>query len=154
MPVTIALYRGRQSKRWASRLLAWWQRCDYSHVAIAWQWDQPLYAPPTAMHVSDATLTHGGVRSRWVRWEPKLWELWEIDGDRGVAERWVREHEGARYDWIGLAGFLWRRVKGGSRAWWCSEMVMAILGMPDPWRWDVAHVACYLRRHGRRLATT
>lgn len=147
MSIKVALYRGRQSGRLGPRLLAWWQRCDYSHCAIVWSID------PAAggMHISDASLRLG-VRSRWVRWEPALWDLWEIDGDRAECAAWVLQHEGQGYDWLGLAGFLWRRIKGISMAWWCSELVMAAaVRMPDPWRWDVAHLACYLRRHGRRV---
>lgn len=140
--VTVGLYRGRHSHRWGARFLAWWQRCDYSHCAVVWN------AIDDQMHVSDATLLRG-VNSRWQPFEPALWELWDIECDRGALIEWVRRNEGQRYDWLGLLGFVWRRIKGASAAWWCSEMIAdAVLGLDDPWRWDVAHIACYLRKHG------
>lgn len=141
MSITVALYRGRQSERICSRLLAWWQRCDYSHCAIVREWSAE------GLLLTDATLRHG-VSTRWVPMQPWLWELWVLDGDEAAALARADVHVGEVYDWLGLLGFIWRRIKGMTAAQWCSELVMgAAVQMPDPWRWDVAHVACYLRRH-------
>ena len=140
MSITIGLYRGRHSRRWSSRVLAWWQRCDYSHCAVVWHviGDTALVSESTAI---------GGVQTGWRDWEPELWERWVLDVDSTPVQSWWQAHAGQRYDVRALLGFVFRRIKGGARMWLCSEGVMGSIGMPDPWRWDVALVSCYLRRH-------
>ena len=139
--LTIGLYRGRHARNPFGRLLAWWQRSDYSHCAIVWQRNGPV------SWVSEATLL-GGVRTHWREWEPELWELHDIEADREAVNRWWLEREGRRYDAVGLLGFIFRRIKGARGADWCSEAVTESLGFGDPWRWDVALLRVYLVMHG------
>lgn len=145
--VTIGLYRGRHARNPFGRLIAWWQRSDFSHCAVVWQRDQD--ATPGVAYVSEATLL-GGVRSHWRKWEPGLWELHEVEADRAAVSRWWTERQGRRYDAVGLLGFIFRRIKGARGAYWCSEAVAESLNLGDPWRWDVALLRVYLLLHGKR----
>lgn len=142
--ITIACYRGRHYGAWPSRLLAWWMRSPYSHCAIVWliEGDRAL--------VSEATLKHGTV-THWRDWKPWQWDCWYVPADQTAVRSWWAAHEGDPYDWVGLLGFMWRRIKGISTAQWCSEACMASVGVPDPWRWDVAHAAALARWRGTHV---
>ena len=143
--VTLAFYRGRHSGRIGPWLLAWWQRCDWSHVAVLWQID----AERGMALVSEATLAHG-VQTHWRPWAPWMWDLWELAGISDEPVRlWWRQQEGSAYDWRGLLGFIIRRIKGRSRAYWCSEAVAASIGLHDAWRYDVALMASVAKHIGK-----
>jgi hypothetical protein len=139
--VTVAAYRGRHSGRIGPRLLAWWQRCDWSHLLIVWaiNGDKAL--------VSEATLWHG-VHTSWRYWSPIAHDCWDVPADSEQVWTWWEDREGWRYDLLGLAGFVFRRIKGSLRAMWCSEAVMESLGYPDGWRFDVAVSVSVMRKHG------
>ena len=151
MTVRVALYRGRFSGNGFSRFLAWWARCDWSHAAVLWGLGQPDSDGNLRARLSEATWHHGVV-TRWREWVPGMWDVWEIDEDALACATWWARHDGDEYDWRALFGFVWRRVKGLAHAAICSEAVVAsATRLPDPWRWDVALLACYLRTHGRRV---
>lgn len=147
MTVAIGFYRGRHSGNPFSRLLAWWQRSDYSHCAVVWQVHE------ARAYVSEATI-FGGVQTHWRKWDAAMWDVAEVNSaDRDAVSAWWVRHSGSRYDWMGLLGFIVRRIKGVSAAFWCSEAVHASLGWPDAWRVDVADLAVTLRVIGCSLAS-
>ena len=65
--------------------------------------------------------------------------------DEALARAWFTANEGARYDWLGLFGFVWRPGNGKGRRWFCSEAIAAALGMKDPWRFCPNTLAAALR---------
>ena len=139
--ITVAAYRGRHSGRLTSRALAWWQRCDWSHLMIVWEIDGDKAL------ISEATLWHG-VRTTWRYWSPSMHDCWDMPADRAAVWAWWQEREGWRYDLWGLAGFIFRRIKGAWNAAWCSEAVMDSQRYPDGWRYDVGTAVSVIRRHG------
>lgn len=136
-----ALYKGKQ--RLSSRFLAWWQRSDYSHC------ERVLSLIGNRAYCGSSSFLDGGVRRKWIDLNPQHWEVWAIDARPGGAGEWFIDHDGERYDLPGLLGFVFRRVKGFLRAWWCSEAVTASDGWVDPWRFDVATLAAVLKTFGR-----
>jgi len=144
MAVTIGFYRGRHVGKFWPWLLAWWMRSEYNHCAIVWE-----------VHEGTAVVSEArfwtGVRTGPREWRQGDWDCWVIDVDADRVRAWWDQHAGQKYDLAGIFGFIFRRIKGGLRAWWCSEAVMASIGMPDPWRWDVGLVHAYVRAHGRQL---
>lgn len=131
--VVIAAYRGRATRNPISRFLAWAQRSDYSHCAFVWDMREG------EMLLSEATIL-GGVRTHWRETDTSLWVLYPLVHDADEARKRIQERHGWGYDVAGLSGFLWRRIKGGARRLWCSELVADVLGWPDPWRFDVPDV--------------
>lgn len=147
-PVVLAFYKGRQAGPFTSWLVAWWCRTDYSHCELLldrWAWYR--------YECGSSVLTDGGVRVKVRDLDPLQWDCYLID-DIGVdyARAWFGAHKSERYDLLGWLGFIFRRIKGLGNGWWCSEACAAALGIPDPWRWDVALLAALARRIGRPVA--
>jgi hypothetical protein len=57
---------------------------------------------------------------------------------------------GDRYDVLGLLGFVWRRQTGTQSKWFCSEAVAAMLGFPEPWRFDPMTLWAAVQNGGRK----
>lgn len=142
----VAFYRGRRHA--GSWLLAWWMRSDYSHVELVLR--PVLGAQPQRYTCASAKLLEG-VRVADIELPAADWEIVEVPGTVDRAYDWLIQHVGEGYDWLGLAGFVVRRVKGWLRLWWCSEAVAAMLGIPDPWRWDVATLRAHCLAVGKRV---
>lgn len=143
------LYKGKE--RLSSRFIAWWQRSDFSHVERVLRVDLSERTGMMRLLCGSSSMMDGGVRTKWIVPNPDHWELWAIDGDFTEGDAWFKEHDGERYDLFGLLGFVFRRIKGALRAWWCSEACMASAGAADPWRFDVASMAAVLRTLGRPI---
>lgn len=125
----IAFYRGRKyAKSW---FLAWWQRSEFSHCETILGRTGDVY------EVAGSTL-FVGVRTTQIKMAPEDWECIAIPRDRDDALFWMLEHRGERYGLRGLAGFIFRRIKGPKNQWWCSKACAAMAKFPDPWRFDVA----------------
>lgn len=131
--------------RLLSRVLAWWQRHDAAHceVVLAVQGDVHLCA--------SSSWLDGGVRCKSIWLDPAKWRLYDVPRSEAMARAWFDLHAGERYDLLGLAGFVFRRIKGVLRAWWCSEACAAMAGVADPWRYDVATFESLCAAVGRRV---
>lgn len=139
---TIAFYRGRKYlKSW---FFAWWCRSDFSHC-------ETILSRQGGLHVVAGAKLLEGVRIASIELKPADWELWELDVDAALAHNWIMRHEGEWYDFLGLLGFIFRRIKGALRMWWCSEACAAMAGLPDPWRFDVATLRALCMAFGRRV---
>jgi len=126
--VQIAFYKGR--KRLFNRLVCWWLKGQYSHCELVLQTSKGVSL------CASSSLMDGGVRLKHIVLDPEHWDLVEVGGSPAKAWAWATEHEEERYDVLGLLGFMWRRQSGEQRKWFCSEAVAAMLGMPEPWRFD------------------
>jgi hypothetical protein len=125
----VAFYKGR--KRLFNRITAWWLRGTYSHCELVLGTD----AQGRAICASSSWMD-GGVRIKHMELDPAHWDLVHVQGSADDAWTWVRKHYGQGYDLLGLLGFV-ARVLGHSKArWTCCEAVAAMLGMPQPWRFD------------------
>lgn len=98
-----------------------------------------------------ASFVDGGVRAKRMSLPPSRWRIYEVPGDVAAARLWLSINEGAPYDALGLAGFVIRRIKGWTGAWFCSEAAADILGLRDPWRFDLALLESFCEHLGERV---
>lgn len=125
----VAFYKGRT--RLFNRLVSWYLRGVYSHCELVlWTNDDGFST------CASASFMDGGVRMKSIKLDPDHWDVIDVSGSLSKAVRWVDDHEECRYDILGLLGFVWRRTPNSGHRWFCSEAVAAMLGMPEPWRFD------------------
>lgn len=136
----IASYKGKS--RFFNRLCSWWLRGDYSHTELVLGYD----AAGLAICASSSFMD-GGVRVKHMRLNPEHWDLVPVAGRVEDAWAWVREYAGAPYDWLGLLGFIARVLGHDQTRFVCSEAVAAMLGFPDPWRFDPCSLHAALSRN-------
>jgi hypothetical protein len=125
----VAFYKGRS--RLFNKLICWYLRGNYSHCELVFGTNSDGISTCASSSFMD-----GGVRIKWMEMDPLHWDFVDVPGDDVAAMRWLTEHEGEGYDVLGLLGFIWRRVSGDKRKWFCNEAVLAMLGKPEPWRFD------------------
>ena len=125
----VAFYKGR--KRLFNRLTSWWLRGPYSHVELVLGYDEAGQAICASSSMMD-----GGVRVKHMRLDPEHWDLVDVSGSADAAWSWLRKHEGAGYDYLGLLGFVARVIGHSKSRFVCSEAVAEMLGIPDGWRFD------------------
>lgn len=143
MPIRIAFRVG--DPRLFSRLLCWWQHYDASHCEAAWSWVGLTH------ECVSASLLDKGVRAKSIDLVPGKWRIYELPVSYVAVLNWLERHKGQRYDLLGLAGFVFRRIKGWRKAWFCSEVCADIMGLPDPWRYDLALLESVCARFGTRV---
>ena len=97
-----------------------------------------------------ASFLDKGVRMKPMPLPPDKWRVYELPGDPATARAWLALHDGQPYDLLGLAGFVVRRVRGRSKAWFCSEAAADMLGLRDPHRYDLALLESVCARLGTR----
>ena len=137
--MNIAFYKGR--KRLFNRLTAWWLRGDYSHCELI------LGTNANGQSIcASSSMMDGGVRVKHMRLDAAHWDIVPVAGDPAQAWAWLREHEGEGYDYLGLLGFIVRALGHDKSRWVCSEAVAAMLGFPDPWRFDPCSLHAALSR--------
>ena len=134
-----AFYKGR--KRLFNRLCSWWLRGPYSHCELV------LGTSAAGLAIcASSSFMDGGVRVKHMRLEPAHWDLVPVNGTTEAAWAWVGAHQGQGYDLLGLVGFIARVLGHDKRRWVCSEAVAAMLGIPDPWRFDPCSLWAALSR--------
>jgi len=127
-PMQVAFYKGRT--RLFNRAVSWWLRGPYSHSELVLCTDRGVSC------CASASFTDGGVRVKYMELDPSHWDLVDVQADMQAALTWIDQHKGQKYDVLGLFGFIWRRVTGDKRAWFCSEAVASMLGYAETWRFD------------------
>lgn len=125
----IAFYKGR--KRLFNRLCSWWLRGKYSHAELVLGFNEAGKAICASSSMMD-----GGVRVKHIDLNTDHWDLVSVPGRHEFAWSWIRTHMGAGYDYLGLLGFVARALGHSQSRFVCSEAVAAMLGFPDPWRFD------------------
>lgn len=124
-----------------NRLISWWLRGDYSHCEVVLGRDEAGNAV-----CASSSMLDGGVRVKHIQLDPAHWALVSVGLDDSQAWQWLREHEGAGYDYLGLLGFIARVVGHSQQNFVCSEAVAAMLGFPEPWRFDPCSLHAALTR--------
>lgn len=132
-------------KRLFARAVCLLQGGDSAHCEAAWSWDGLLH------ECVSSSLLDGGVRGKAIDLVPGKWRIYELPGSYTAVTNWLELHKGERYDILGLLGFVFRRIKGWLRAWFCSEVVADIMQLPEPWRYDLALLESVCARFGRRV---
>ena len=128
-----------------ARVVCWWLRHDAAHCEVAYAWRGDRHDCVSASFMDD------GVRGKNIAMPPEKWRVYEMPGDPLEVQAWLDEHDGWKYDTLGLFGFVWRRVKGWLHRVFCSEACADILGLPEPWRYDPALLESVCARLGRRV---
>jgi len=141
MKYEVAFYKGRS--RFFNRAVAWWLRGPYSHCELI------MARNGTEATCASSSYLDGGVRTKTMVLDPDHWDVVEVDRS-AIPEIWLRVHKGDRYDVLGLLGFVWRRQSGDQRKWFCSEAVAAMLGFPEPWRFDPMTLWAAVQNGGRK----
>ena len=135
----VASYKGR--KRLFNKLTAWWLAGSYSHTELVLGYDRAGQAICASSSMMD-----GGVRVKHMHLDPNHWDVLEVGGNEGTAWTWLERHLCAGYDYLGLLGFIARALGHSQGRFVCSEAVAAMLGFPDPWRFDPCSLHAALSR--------
>lgn len=133
-------------RRPLSRLIAWWQRSDVSHCETI------IAGSSGAALCVSSSWVDGGVRVKSMPLPADRWRIYELPGGGPIApDAWAETHAGSGYDWLGLVGIYLRpATRGSRRRWICAEVCAELLGLPEPWRFDVAALEAICRRYGIR----
>lgn len=131
----VAFYKGRT--RAFDRAVQWWESGPYSHCELV------LADTGNGAHLcASSSMMDGGVRVKEIALAPERWDLLPVPwANADKALDWLDLHDGCGYDYLGLAGFVWRPYHGEAARYWCSEAVAAMLGLDDPWRYGVNGLA-------------
>lgn len=108
-----------------SRLARWIDGGKYSHCEL-------VFSDGVS---ASASFIDGGVRFKYIDYDPAHWDFIEVAGNEAQARQWFVEHAGARYDLVGNLRFVAWFVPHSKSRWFCSEAVAAALGMADAWRY-------------------
>lgn len=128
-----------------ARVIHAWDRTDVSHCEVATAWRGLDH------RCLSASMLDKGVRAKDLALGDAKWRVYEVPHDPLEAEAWFAEHEGDRYDVLGLLGFVIRPIKGWLRAFFCSEACAAMLGLAEPWRYSPRLLDLYCAAVGRRI---
>ena len=125
----LALYKARGN--WMDRAIRAWMRGPYSHVELVVgdaPWGSTCFA---------ASNREGAVRLKTMVLDADTWDIVDLGSDgEAEARQWFLDRIGAKYDWIGILGFIFRPIRGSRSRYFCSEAVAAALGFAEPWRMD------------------
>lgn len=119
---------------------------DSAHCETAHRWIGDVYDC-----VSSSWLD-GGVRGKLITMPHTRWRVYEVPGNPDDVRRWLKEHEGEKYDWLGILGFLLPfRIPGFVRRWFCVEASADHMWLHHPEQWDLVlleSVCRYLCKQG------
>lgn len=133
----IIFYRGRT--RLFNRAVSFLTSGPYSHCEVVID----ELSDGSVVSWSSSHLD-GGVRRKVMLLNADNWDVLEIPGDASTVAAWFEAHKGCGYDSLGLAGFIFRPIRGFSEKYFCSEAVAASLGVTEPWRFDPNTLAAML----------
>lgn len=106
-----------------NRLVRWIDGGPYSHAEL-------VLSDGTAR---SASYMDGGVRSKRITFDPAKWDMVQLQGfDESKARAWFVAHDGARYDVAGNLRFVLRFWPHSRSRWFCTEAIVAALGLPKP----------------------
>lgn len=121
----LAFYKGREDLY--DRLISWWTRGPYSHVELVINENYCMSSSPK----------DGGIRFKHIDLRPDHWDLVELEGyDPAYAYNWFKEHEGRKYDILGILGFVFGPLRQDKKRFFCTEAIGHALKMKEPWRLD------------------
>lgn len=133
-------------RRLFARLVCLWRGGDSAHCEVAHAWD----ADGQHLCVS-ASWLDGGVRGKRIAMPADKWRIYALAGNPLQVQQWLAEHQGQRYDALGLLGFVVPRIKGWVNAWFCSEVAAALLRLPEPRLFDLRTLESVCARYGERV---
>jgi hypothetical protein len=113
------------------RLICFWQVGPYCHCEAI------LSGPDNKGEYEVASSLPGtGVRIAHQQLPSSDWDIIDAFGDVNSVRSWYQNHLGAKYDYLGILGFIFRPVKKDKNEYFCSESIGNALGIPQSWRLD------------------
>lgn len=125
-----------------NKIVSWWDNGPYSHCEILGE----HFGGNEYMCYSSSAMDKG-VRKKRINLDPKKWDIVEVDADMAFAMEWFNKHEGAKYDYLGLVGYLIRIIPGKKNRFVCSEALCEMLGYKDAWRFTPNSLAASVKRY-------
>lgn len=133
-------------KRLFSILACFFQRYDSAHCEAAHTWSGQDHVCVSSSFLDD------GVREKEINMPPEKWRIYELDEDPVKVKQYLSENDSCKYDVLGLLGFIIsRRIRGMKKRKFCSEVLAEIIGLQDPWRYDLALAESYCIKVGKRV---
>jgi hypothetical protein len=131
-----AFYKGRMSgpRGAINAATCWWLRGPYSHCEF-------LFSDGVC---GSSSLVDGGVRLKRITLVPAKWDVWPVDVSEEKARDWFDRRRGMKYDLLGVAGFIARRLGQDPRRAFCAEAMAEAAGYVDGWRFDPCSLATVL----------
>lgn len=127
--LTLAFYVGRGTV--FDRLIRWATRSRVSHVEFLTELPEIIEGVGWRATVLGASPRDGGVREVEIDWHPDHWQVIEVPWAPADTIDRARAEIGAGYDWLGiLLSQVLALHRGSRRRWYCSELVVDILGIP------------------------
>lgn len=129
-----------------ARLVKVLQGGDSAHCEASYEWSG------TTHQCVSSSFLDGGIRKKEIVMPPEKWRIYEVDSiDSARIEEVYKKYEGSGYDWFGLAGFVFRRIKGFLNRVFCSEYAAEVIGLDEPWRFDLVLLESVCKVIGRRV---
>jgi hypothetical protein len=120
--ITLAFYKGTRREnpkaQWWDWLVCWWTKGRFSHCEIV------IPGTRTGGRVTCASSSNrdGGVRTKRITLTTGRWVMVAMPHyENPAAIDWFDQHEDARYDWLGILGFVFPWIKDNPRRFYCSE---------------------------------
>lgn len=123
-----AFYKAKSTL--VDRLIQWWERGVYSHCEAILSMNDGL------AECASSSPRDGGVRIKSIQLDPTNWDIIEAPGNEETVREWFQKNAGKPYDFLGIAGFLFRRIGSGKGTYFCSEAIGEALGIQEAWRFD------------------
>lgn len=118
--------------RWFARLVCLLRGGDSAHCETAHRWVGDVY------DCVSSSWMDGGVRGKIIEMPRQKWRVYEVPGSPDDVRRWLVDHAGEKYDWLGLFGFVLPfRIPGFLRRWFCAESSADHMWLPRPVIWDL-----------------
>jgi hypothetical protein len=131
-------------RRFLSRLICWWRGGDSAHCEVAvGEVGQP-------MRCITASWLDGGVRHKIMPLPPDKWRIYTVTAEVEPFS-WFDQHEGEKYDFLGLLSFVVSVIRHRKRGWFCSEAAAHIIGLPAAHRFDLVLLEAVCARYGNRI---
>lgn len=129
-----------------ARLVTLLQGGDSAHCEVAYAWQDTYH------ECVSSSFLDGGIRKKVIDMPATKWRIYELDSvDVAKVEEVYKKYEGSKYDWLGLAGFVFRRVKGFLKRVFCSEYAAEVVGLDEPHRFDLILLESVCKLIGRRV---
>lgn len=131
----LAMYRGPGKSVW-HKIFHWAvclvTRSRYSHCELVFGGRRE----DGTWLCASASERDGGVRIKRIDLTGPSWDCYEVPGysdqDAALALQWFIDNDEAKYDWLGLFGFVLPIRLHIKRRWFCSEAIAEALGIPRP----------------------
>ena len=105
----IAFYKGR--KRIFNRLVSWWTRGPYSHCELVLD---------DGVSISSSFMDNG-MRYKRIDFNPDHWDFIDIGPETPIIRERIKGILGYKYDFIGLIGFVFRRIADDKKKMFSSK---------------------------------